>query len=376
MAPPVYTYLFADLATNEVLEEFTPTGVRFNKPLNGAGRFDCSWLLGAHTAHLDPYDLTMPCRRVIYSYRDDRPQWGGIIWTRSYDSTSQTVTIGAAEFWSYFDHRKVIPLIPPDPDLTTVAGLSVAYDNVDQNEIARQLVALAQTHTGGDIGIEFDTTESFLLRDRTYFGYDLADTGEALRQLCNVINGPDMVFDVVADPAAAAPRRVLQLGTPWLGQQGSAHVWEVGGNVTSYTWPSDGSSMATRAFAVGEGVDLGVPIAIHEDTSKYDTGFPLLEFEGNYGSAEGADTLAGHAEADQQAGRMPVVLPKLVVRGDLPPTAAEVNRGDDGWLVVPADPFHKTGFEGPVRVVDMEFAPSSSAERVTLTMAPLLDGTA
>lgn len=376
MAPPVYTYLFADLATNEVLEEFSPTGVRFNKPLNSAGRFDCSWKLGAHTTHVDPYDLTMPCRRVIYALRDDQPQWGGIIWTRSYDSASQTVTIGAAEWWSYFDHRKVIPLIPPDPTLTTVAGLSEAFDNVDQNEIARQLVALAQAHTGGDILVEFDTTESFELRDRTYFGYDLADTGEALRQLCNVINGPDLVFDVVADPGGPAPRRVLRLGTPWLGQQGSSHVWEVGGNVTSYTWPSDGSSMATRAFAVGEGVDLGVPIAVHEDTSKYAGGFPLLEFEGNYGSAEGADTLAGHAEADQQVRRMPVALPKIVVRGDLPPTAAEVNRGDDGWLVVPADPFHRTGFEGPVRVVDMEFAPSASAERVTLTMAPLLDGVA
>lgn len=376
MAPPVYTYLLADLRTNAILEEIAPTGVRFNKPLNGAGRFDCSWQLSADTAHLDAYDLTMPCRRVIYAYRDDRPQWGGIIWTRSYDSTNQTVSIGAAEFWSYFDHRKVIPLLPASLDLSTVAGLSVAYDNVDQNEIARQLVALAQAHAGGNIGIEFDDTESFTLRDRTYNGYDLAETGEALRQLCNVIDGPDMVFDVVPNPTGPAPRRVLRLGTPWLGQQGSSHVWEVGGNVTSYTWPSDGSSMATRAFAVGEGVDLGVPIAVHEDTAKYSRGFPLLEREGNYGSAEGAATLAGHAEADQQAGRMPVVLPKVVVRGDIPPTAAEVNRGDDGRLIVPADPFHRTGIEAPVRVIDMAFAPSVSAERVTLTMAPLLDGVA
>ncbi|GAB3437517.1 hypothetical protein [Actinophytocola sediminis] len=376
MTPPVYTYLLADLRTNTILEEIKPTGVRFNKPLNGAGRFDCSWKLGARTAHLDAYDLTMPCRRVIYAYRDDRPQWGGIIWTRSYDSATQAVTLGAGEFWTYFDHRKVIPLIPADPDLTTVAGLSAAYDNVDQNEIARRLVALAQSHAGGNILVEFDDTESFTLRDRTYQGHDLAETGEVLRQLCNVLDGPDIVFDVAPNPDGPAPRRVLRLGTPWLGQQGSSHVWELGGNVTSYNWPSDGTGMTTRAFAVGEGVDLGVPIAVHEDVDKYNQGFPLLETEHNYGSAEGAATLAGHAEADQQTGRMPVVLPKLVVRGDIPPTAAEVNRGDDGRLTVPPDPFHRTGFDGPVRVIDMSFSPGASAERVTLTLAPLLDGVA
>jgi hypothetical protein len=373
MVAPVYSYQLADLRTGQILHDFAPTNVRFTKPLNASGRFDCSWKLGEHTAGMDAYDLTMPARRVIYAYRDSRPQWGGIIWTRSYDSTTQTVSLGAAEFWSYFDHRKVLPLLPADPDLSTVAGLAVSFDRIDQNEISRQLVALAQSHTGGDIGIVLDDSESFHLRDRTYHGYDLADVGESLRQLCNVIGGPDLAFDVAPNPGGGPPLRVLRLGTPWLGQQGSAHVWEVGGNVTSYTWPSDGSSMATRAFAVGEGVDLGMPIAVHEDTAKYAQGFPLLEVERNYGSAEGVATLTGHAAADQQTARMPVVLPTVVVRGDIPPTAAEIARGDDGRLVVPPDPFHRTGIDVPVRVVDIAYAPSASAERVMLTLAPLLE---
>lgn len=375
MAPPVYSYEIADLRTNTILEEIALTGVKFNKPLNDSGKFQGTWKLGAKTAHLDPYDLSMPCRRAIYAYRDSRPMWGGIIWTRSYDSTNQTVTLGAGDWWSYFDHRKVIPLIPPNPDLTTIAGLSTTYTNVDQNDIARALVALAQSHAGGNILVEpADTDLSNTVRTRNYNGYDLTGVADALTNLCNVINGPDMVFDVL--PGSPAPRRVLRLGTPWFGQQGSSWVWEMGGNVVSYTWPSDGTRMATRAFATGQGVELGMPIAVSEDATKYDGGFPVLELETQYGSAEGEDTLNGHAESDQLAGRMPVVLPKLVVRGDITPTAAEVDRGDDGWLVLPPDPFHRTGFEGPVRVVDMSFSPGASAERVELTMAPLLDGVA
>ncbi|MER5388381.1 hypothetical protein [Saccharopolyspora sp. NPDC002686] len=374
MALPVYSYAIADLRTNTLIEEIPLRSVRFNKPLNGSGRFNATWKLGEHSKHLDAYDLTMPCRRVIYAFRDSRPMWGGIIWSRAYNSEDETVTVGAGEFWSYFDHRKVLPVLPDNPDLTAVAGLTVAYDNVDQNEIARRLIAQAQQHAGGDIGIEFDDTVSNVLRDRTYRGYDLTDTGEALRNLTNVEGGPDMVFDVIAGPGA--PRRILRIGEPWLGQQGSSHVWELRGNTISYTWPTDGTRMATRVYATGEGVDLGTPIAVHEQPERYKQGFPLLELENNYSGAESESTLFGHAEADQQAARMPVVLPQIVVRGDIPPTAAEVNRGDDGWLVIPRDRFHRAGFEGPVRVVDMEFAPSADAERVTLTLAPLLDGIA
>lgn len=260
MATPVYTYAIADLRTNVILEEVRLTGVKFNKPLNNSGRFDATWKLGAKTAHLDAYDLTLPCKRVVYAFRDSRPMWGGIIWTRNYDSPTQTVKIGAGEFWSYFDHRKVLPLFTPNGTLTQVAGLNIVYTNQDQNFIARNLVQQAQFHTGGSIGITFDTTLTGTLRSRTYPGWDLTDTGGALRQLCDVIGGPDMVFDVL--PGASAPTRILRLGTPWLGQQGSAHVWELGGNALSYEWPSDGTRMATRAYAVGEGVDLGTPIGV------------------------------------------------------------------------------------------------------------------
>ncbi|WP_086852416.1 hypothetical protein [Amycolatopsis kentuckyensis] len=375
MPQPVYSYQIADLATNRILEDVALTGVRFNKPLCASGKFAANWKLGPKTAHLDAYDLSMPCRRVVYAYRDDRPVWGGIIWTRAYDSATQTVAIGAGDWWSYFDHRKVLPVFTADGTLTQVAALTQAYATTDQNAIARQLVATAQAHTGGDIlVVPADMAASGQLRDRTYNGYDLAEVGDALTNLANVINGPDICFDVL--PGTSAPQRVIQVGTPTLGQQGSAHRWEVGGNATRYAWPSDGTRMNTRSFATGQGVELGLPIAVAEDTTKYTGGFPLLENEAQYGSAEDAGTLNGHAEADQEAGRMPVVLPKILIRGDLPPTAAEVSRGDDGWLKVPPDPFHKNGWEGPVRVVDMAFAPGLAAERVELTMAPLLDGVA
>ena len=375
MAVPQYTYLVADLRTNTILDELPLSEVRFNKPLCACGLFSATWQLdeSSATRARDPYELTMPARRAIYAFRDDRPQWGGVLWTRVYDSTTHTVKLGAAEFWSYFDHRQVLPVLAANRPTDYIAGLVVDLHDTEQNEIARRLVALAQQHTGGDIGIEVDAVDSGIFRDRTYRGYELVDVGEALRQLAGVIDGPDIVFDV-APGRHTAPRRVLRLGEPQLGQTGSAHVWEVGGNVLEWSWPSDGTRMVTRAYATGKGIDLGLPIAVAEDPDRYREGWPLLESETGYSTVEDPDTLTDHADADQQAGRLPVVLPQLVTRGDIPPTAAEVDRGDDGRFIVPAgDLFAPKGIDTTLRVIDMAFEPSTAAERVTLTMAPLLD---
>ncbi len=376
MALPVYTYLIADLATNVVLEEIRLHGVSFNKPLNASGRFDGTVKLGRRTRQFDMLDLTAPGRRCIYALRDDRPMWGGIIWTRSYSSRTQTLRIGAGEWWSYFDHRYVVNLLPASPGPYDVAELPAASWTADRNQVARELVALAQSHTGGNLLVEPDTSTSADVIERNYQPWKLTNTGEALRDLTNVIDGADLVFDVA--PAAAeggAPRRVMVQGTPYLGQQGSSHVWELGGNVSEFEWDEDATRMGTRAYATGEGVDLGTPIAVDTDVEAFAAGYPLLEIDADYDSDD-FDVLTGHAQGDREAARLPVVLPKIVTRGDLSPTAAEIGRGDDGRLVIPrGDLLHRSGWDAAVRVVDMAFSPSASAERVTLTLAPIL-GTA
>jgi hypothetical protein len=117
MPAPVYTYMVHDLLTNAPLGELPLTGVRHGRRLNDAGAFTGTFDLDAKTSTRrrvkDPYDWTMPVTRCVYAYRDERPVWGGIIWTRRYDSSTRKVQIGAADWWSYFDHRRVIPIDRP-----------------------------------------------------------------------------------------------------------------------------------------------------------------------------------------------------------------------------------------------------------------------
>lgn len=384
MATAVYTYTIHDLLTNAMLCEIPLTNVRYGKKLCDAGAMTGTFTvdIASNPSRIvkDPYDVTTPCRRCLYVWRDEVPQWGGIIWTRKWDSRTRQVQIGCGDWWSYFDHRKVLPVLtlPINPTFD-VANKVVTYTAIDQNTIARNLVALAQTHTGGALGIvPSDTVLSLINRDRTYRGYETQDVGTALRQLAGVINGPDMMFDVGPLDASGRPTRVFRQGAPWLGQQGSAWVWEYGGNIVDYTWPSDGSRFASRTFAAGTGTVEGTPIAVSEDTSIYARGFPLTEAEASYSTVSDPATLQQHADADQQAARLPVVLPVLQVRGDMAPTVGEWGMGDDARVLINDDFFIGDGIDTSMRIVAMDVTPpeGDADEIVKLTMAPLLDDVA
>lgn len=371
--PAQWSYLLADLRTNAILDEIPLVGVKWTKTLNDSGTLTGTWPLAVKEKR-NARTLTTPCRTALYARRDGTPMWGGIIWTRTYDSANHSVQIGCGDFGSYFDHRKVVPLLTGvGTDVTAVGPLQAMYLATDQNEIARQLVALAATHTGGDIGITLDVSMSGILRDRTYFGYELDGTMDMIKLLSGLIDGPDFIFDVGPGDNVDAPKRLLLLGDPQLGQQGSDHVWEYGGNVKDYTWPTDGTAMSTRRYAVGDGIEQAALIAVAEDSAKYVDGWPLLEGESTYTTVTDATDLNSHAAADLQAARLPVVLPTLILHPDKPPYLGEYQVGDDGQLVI-ADDFDPDGIDAPIRIIRQDVTPDGSeGEMVTLTASPVTE---
>lgn len=380
-----WSYLLADLRTNAITAEIPLTGVRISTKLGAAGSMSGTWNISQSWSGGDPYGLTRPARTALYALRDGRPVYGGIVWTSDCDN-GESVALGSADWWSYFDHRRVVPLLSSaNPPVTEVASLDVAFTQVDQNDIARQLVTLAQSHSGGDIGIVADAVNSGVLRDRTWHGYELADVGQALKQLSEVEGGPDILFTVAANlDNNGRPIRQMRIGNPHLGQTGSPFVFESGANILSYRFPSDGTRMATRAYALGEGSERGAIIAATEDNDTIANGWPLLESDANYSTVTEAATLQAHAVADRYAGRLPVVLPTLTVTGDganrfgqrIWPAIGEYSPGDDA-LVAIRDRFFSQGLTVRMRIVEVAISPGDDGvEQATLTMSPLSDAVA
>ena len=367
-----WTYLVANLRGNAIAGELPLTGVRMSKVLNGAGQFKADLELGDPAMMEQPiFAMTRPAIRAIYALRDATAWWGGVLWASDYDSGPMTMAMAGADFLSYFDHRKVVEVLPSPPIATTyVAGLSKIYTATDQNDIARDLVTLAQSHTAGDIGMTFAaTTDSGILLDRSYHGHEMFYTGEALRELANLPEGPDIAFDVVGPDATGRPIRVMRLGTPRLVQAGAPHRFDLGGNLLSYVWRSGGGVMSTRVFYEGTGSDRGARIAVAEETGLYADGWPLLETDQIDATVTSDVTLQTKAAGLQQALRLPAVSMELKVRGDLPPTLTEYAPGDECVMVVDAgrDPLHPGGIEVSLRIASIEVAiDAEGQEDITL----------
>jgi hypothetical protein len=360
-----YAYLVADLRTGDVLDELPLHGVTFSTVLNDAGEFRGQLALGARK----PRDLLQPGRTALYVVRDGMPVWGGIIWTTKYASADRSVEIGAAGFLSYFDRRRVLAAsyVPGRDDVGALGPTT--YAEVDQAEIARELIRTAQAHPGGDIGVRAAPhAPAGPARPRTlsYQAYELKSVGEALRELAELDEGPDFLIDVTYEDGT--PVRRLHVGDPRLGQDGAPHVWEYGANLMAYTWPCDGASMAGRVFALGAGSESGQLIEAAADPGLTAAGWPLTETEVSYAHLDDRQVLASIAAATLRTVSRPVILPELVVRADREPVLGSYQVGDHAQVVI-RDDFFPDGMDFRVRVLAVEVTPDE--ETVALTVAPV-----
>jgi hypothetical protein len=369
---PEWTYQVADLLTGVIAAELPLANVSITKPINDSGTFGGDLNLAYNTGVDDPYGLTTPARTAIYAFRDGIPYWGGIIWTRRYNSISKVVNIGAADWWSYFDHRKIVPLLDTIDGASAVASYQVPFTAVDQNAIARALITLAQTHTGGNIGITLDSSLSGVNLTQTYMGYSLTNVADGLRALTKLNGGPDIRFDVgTPQDGTNRPQRRMFIGAPLLGVEDGL-VFEYGGNLISYEWPSDGTRMGVRQYDVGAGSDVSTPICIHEDTAKYGDGWPLLEAETAHDTVTDIPTLLSYTRADQAAASLPVVIPTIVVNSSMDPALGQYAPGDYARVII-QDEFMINGIDTTLRIASINVSPGDTVEQASLVMNPTQD---
>jgi len=104
---PSYRYFVTDLMTNSLLAEIPFTGVSYGRALKGAGSFSGSVPALDATVAANLYDYTIPGRTALYIVRNNVCVWGGIIWSRAYNTSSKTVNVNASEFTSYLYHRNI-----------------------------------------------------------------------------------------------------------------------------------------------------------------------------------------------------------------------------------------------------------------------------
>jgi hypothetical protein len=358
-----YRYLFADLLTNQVIAELPLTAVNFTQQLNAAGTFTGTMLLtDSSETTLNVINGTIPARTALYVDRNGVLVWGGIIWSRDYNSETQHVSLTAREFESYFEKR--------------VINTTQAFTNLDQFSIVQALVNQAQAVTNGNIGVITDTSTSGVTVSRTFYNYELKNVYQAILDLSrgglNGVTQYGFDFNInVAYDVNGNPSKTLALatksGTRYSATSQTAPLFEFpSGNVISYEYPEDGSLVANKVYVTGAGSQV-TPVT-YTDATKIVGGWAVLEDVANYSDITDTNLLTSLAVAQVNGVGYPPTTLKIVAPPYVDPVFGTYGLGDDVRVRIRDDRF-PNGIDTTYRLVALTVtAGETSGEKITLTL--------
>lgn len=347
-----YRWYVGDLRTGKISRSVDLVGGTWSVPLGDAGSLEGSFPIKSGEWPSARSDAATAKSFLAVSYvnaaGDETFIEAGPIWKSEFvDDQAAILKIGAAGLASYFDHRKVIPVLAAGDNPATA---SVTYTGEQRGLIAKRLVELAQSHTGGNLPIvlpdDADLGGAGTKYTQSYPGYELGWVGERLRQLSELgetedaSSGPEIQF--VPRRRSDDPRFiewVMRIGvepTMMLTQTGPAWVFDrtvPKSPVRQISVSSDGTQMAFRQWAGGQGEAEGRPIVWSEDDTLLDLGFPLLEGEVTAtDTVSTTETLTAHTTGALEFSQRPVESWTLSVSRDARPSVAQYAPGD--WATV------------------------------------------
>lgn len=376
-----YVWYCGDLRTGRIYTQIPLINTSWTNTIDDAGAMRATADLNDPGVYaLNLASAAAPAKTFLaVAYVDDQGHEtfieAGPVWFHNYDDDTGMLDLTAAGLWSYFDHRKVIQVL----GALNPAVLTATYSGMSLGTIAKRLVQLSETHTGGDLPIVYQSDEieaSDAAHTRTYPGYALAWIGDELRNLTGVIGGPEIAFRPRRQADARFIEWFMATGTeedPLLHQTGADWTLDASvpkSNVLGIGLTVDGTQMGDEAWARGNGSEIATIIGHSLGTTLTDEGYPLLEVEiTGHESAELVATVNGYAQAATLAAARPAAAFTVRISRDGSPSVAQVSQGDYVKIVVQPGHRYLTGGGSYRSRVTMKSGDDSSA--VVLQLAPI-----
>ncbi len=355
---------FAPLMLNTDSARSTPAGARvaglvvWDRALSQAEiqqHYAEQSALTADTAELDPAlglisrATLAPARTRVWFERDGVLMHSGIVWTAKANMGDNTLDIAGEGVHSYFRRRHI--------------RTNLTFTGVEQHEIARQLVTLAQTDANSSIGVQLDPSNSRVGRDRSWLSVERKSIGEAIEQLGNVENGFDWAYRTAW--VAGVPTTTFTFSGP-MGRR-TEHVFDVGTNCSLLSYDEDGTTISNRVDAIGAGEGSDALIASVANASLQGP-YRILEDVISHSDVRDIGTLYEHAWRRLSRGVGPIRHVELQVFADAEPPIGSYEVGDQ--VTVRAD-YGWVRLDGAFRIVEVAVGVSGGIETVALALAGL-----
>ena len=393
MAEPTYTYLVTDLTTGKIQGELKPTAdnLSFDDQFNTPGNFTCTVGMDDNAVPNEfLVSSTTPGRAGVWAYRENKVVWGGIIWSRVYDSSSGMLALTAQTFDTYAYRRY--------PKSWLGTG-KIDYDNARQVWIINYLWHQMQGVNHGNINIGPIASDSILQddvrRNMTVDGNDLTKhVSDYINDLIAFRDGPDYIIEFYED-GYGLPRARLRAGINLGSYQTTINIGGtegvpslVGdypdGAVFDYTYTETATSSANRWYTNGS---MTRGVGKHQKTSNImgqstnhwsldSGGFPMLEGSSSHGRVKDQDDLNSIAEAHIDRHPIPQVIHAADIIGSHPPEFGTYKIGD-WWVIHIFDRRFPNGVSFVKRVVGWKVTPpdtNAGVETVSLVWDEMQPG--
>jgi hypothetical protein len=353
-------YVFGNLRTNEVLDEFSLQGVSMTDKLNGWGTLRGSFGLDqSGKDNIDLVSATIPGQCFICVERIDfegltQIVWFGIIWSRSYQSQAKIVNITARSLPAYAEKRRI-------------SAIPMNYVNMDQGEIFRELWYRMQGDNGATWppdNIRVDSPDGFptgVLKTLNVEADSFKVYLDAMTSLSDAEDGFDWRIDTTKD-SLGVYKHTLKNGFPTLGNTDHTLLtFEYPGNITNYYETASISEAGNYVHMIGEKSegDGGGFYATYADWEQLETGL-WCSFEQVISRLDVKDypTLEKLVNLQGPLRKPPMNVQKVFVRGDADPQFGEYKLGDACRVII-TDPLHPTGDTFNLRITQWNYTPTS-----------------
>ncbi|WP_329148823.1 hypothetical protein OIU91_21360 [Streptomyces sp. NBC_01456] len=363
MGTPAYRVLVCDLRSDALLDVLPVTEVSVEDYIGKAGSLHAT----VPVPNREIADRVRPIlrggRTALWVERDRDIWWGGILWSKTPKIDERgyaSYEIQAGTFDTYLDHRRLFE--------------SLRAENIDQLDIARNLVDYAQSLPGGDIGIAYDTHLSGIKRTRSYSKHDQTPIRELLDKLAAVEDGFEWRIRCDRTADTGRRRKLLELGYPRIARGEADIVLNHPGPVLTYEHPEDATTVANVWQARGasnnnnqaaESKPLLSELLVDEQALA--DGWPRLDGASDHSSVDDATTLGQYARGEAAHARRPQVIPAVTCRLDQGVTPDLIGRT---VRLRARDLLYPDGYDTRHRVVGITVTPPTrdKGETATLTL--------
>lgn len=318
------------------------------------------------------YDLLLPGKSFIGWEEDGVVQNAGPLWNTTWSIDSRTLSLAAAGLRSYWQFRYVLPALLAGELPIGRDTRFLPEDGLHLRTIAKRLVQQAQAWTNGSVPVVF---EDDIAGDaqRTYLGHELHVVDEKLRQISQVIGGPDIMFNPrYTSDARTHIEWVMETGDPELTSV-TPHKWDASRlpspTVRGASVQRDAAVLTTDNYQIGATDDDEIedaPPLMARATDDYLTGleYPILESSDDRTSVTTPSVLEGYADQAVLTGRQYAETWAFDAVKSATPRIGEVRVGDKAILTTGNDPALGTA-DHELRVLEVTSTLGSGFAKIT-----------